>query len=401
MLLFCILLICMLSFPSCVKNDIVNHDLQKVNDIEIEAEIEEIVVDHLLEQSWEIVSSMDNRLLVSQILISGIDSRGTLSSGMKTLLKDIPAGGIMLFRFNLNVDSESNRVLVSDLVSQIKNEIDIPPFIAIDHEGGTVYRFFNRFAYLPNAISYYEIFQEHGRLEALAKIEEDSLISGREINSLGFNMNFAPIAEYLIKDNYDFLQYRSYGPDPVFTAQAAIAFTRGMEQAGVLCVAKHFPGSAGPDPHYSASVLTKNKSHLDFFVSPFSALINNGARAIMIAHTAAPAVDTTIASLSSAVMQTWLRDELGFTGLIITDDFTMAAAGNIRPEEAAVQSVIAGADMVLVWPAHLRRTHTAFITALENGRLSPERLQDAALRVVYEKLRMGLLAEEETVNEYE
>jgi beta-N-acetylhexosaminidase len=90
-------------------------------------------------------------------------------------------------------------------------------------------------------------------------------------------------------------------------------------------------------------------------------------------------------------MGKWLRDELGFDGIIISDDFIMAAAGNTGPEEAAVLSVIAGSDMILVWPAHLTKTHNAFTAALKDGRLSRERLQDAAQRVIYEKLRMGLI----------
>jgi beta-N-acetylhexosaminidase len=201
-------------------------------------------------------------------------------------------------------------------------------------------------------------------------------------------MNFAPVAEHLVDDNRSFLHSRSYGPDPVFTAYASAAFVRGMEQNGVLCVIKHFPGSAGPDPHYSLSVLDVDRAALDILASPFAALINDGARAIMAAHTLVPVLDSEIASLSSVVMQNWLRDELGFDGIIISDDFIMAAAGGLSPEEAAVRSVAAGADMILVWPAHLRRTHNAFISALENGQLSRERLIDAVERIIYEKLRI-------------
>jgi beta-N-acetylhexosaminidase len=116
----------------------------------------------------------------------------------------------------------------------------------------------------------------------------------------------------------------------------------------------------------------------------------------MAAHTAVPAIDSEIASLSPVVMGNWLREELGFKGLIISDDFTMEAARGasvprLTQEDAAVLSIAAGADMILVWPYDLRRTHRAIITALENGKLPRERLENAAHRVVYEKLRMGLL----------
>ena len=342
-------------------------------------------------RAQEIASSMNNRLLAAQILISGIDGAESLPDNMKELFTAIPAGGIMLFKYNLNTDNDAIQARNAKIKSLIRNESNIPPFFAVDHEGGTVNRFRRGVADLPAAASYWEIAQEQGRQTALVKIESDSLKAGAEINTLGLNMNFAPVAEYLFDGNREFMASRSYGHDPLFTAQAASAFIHGMEQAGVLCVVKHFPASAGPDPHRSPSVLNINKASLDKLVAPFSAVIKNGARAVMAAHTRAPAIDDKIASLSPVAMGKWLRGDLGFDGIIISDDFIMAAAGNTSPEEAAVLSVIAGSDMILVWPAHLTKTHNAFIAALEDGRLSRERLQDAAQRVIYEKLKMGLI----------
>jgi len=349
------------------------------------------VIDPLRVRAMEIASSMDNRLLAAQILISGIDGAENLSESMINLFTAIPTGGIMLFRYNLNTGNDAIQARNAQIKSLIMNESKIPPFFAVDHEGGSVSRFRRGVSDLPAAASYWEIAKVQGIKTALEKIEADSLKAGAEINNLGLNMNFAPVAEYLFDGNRDFLSSRSYGPDPLFTAQAACAFIHGMEQAGILCVVKHFPASAGPDPHHSPSVLDIDRADLDNLVSPFIAVIKNGARSIMAAHTRAPAVDDEIASLSPAVMGKWLRDDLGFDGIIVSDDFIMAAAGNISPEEAAVLSVAAGSDMILVWPSHLQKTHKAFIAALKDGRLSRDRLQDAAQRVIYEKLRMGLI----------
>jgi beta-N-acetylhexosaminidase len=349
------------------------------------------VIDPIRVRAREIAESMDNRLLAAQILISAIDGAESLPDNMRELFTAIPTGGIMLFKYNLNTNNDAIQARNAQIKSLIMKESNIPPFFAVDHEGGTVNRFRRGAADLPAAASYWEIAQKQGRQTALAKIEADSLRAGKEINTLGLNMNFAPVAEYLFDGNREFLASRSYGPDPLFTAQAATAFIHGMEQAGVLCVVKHFPASAGPDPHRSLSVLDIDRAALDNLVSPFTAAIKNGARSIMAAHTRAPAIDDKIASLSPVVMGKWLRDDLGFDGIIISDDFIMAAAGNISPEEAAVLSVAAGSDMILVWQAHLPKTHQAFIDALKDGRLSSERLRDAAQRVIYEKLKMGLI----------
>jgi beta-glucosidase-like glycosyl hydrolase len=116
----------------------------------------------------------------------------------------------------------------------------------------------------------------------------------------------------------------------------------------------------------------------------------------MVSHSAVPARDSAIASLSPVIMGAWLRQELGFNGIIICDDFSMESAMNqsrLQPEAAAVQSLAAGADMVLVWPPDLRRTHRAVWAALDDGRLSRERLCEAAERIIFEKVRIGLMKE--------
>jgi beta-N-acetylhexosaminidase len=380
-------MLCLLLFSSCQERK--NTVNESAAPDEPESEKTENVIDPYQIRAQQIASSMDNRLLAAQVLICGIDGRGSLPPHMKPLLTEAPPGGVMLFRYNLDTDNDSIRSLISQTVSLV-TEAGIAPFIAVDHEGGTVNRFLPGIVDLPAANSYWELSLLQGKNAALEKIEADSNKAGRTLHSLGINLNFAPVAEYLTADNR-FLESRSYGPDPFFTSDAAAAFVMGMEQAGVLCAVKHFPGSAGADPHYSLSALNMDKSSLDNLVYPFKELIRRGAGAVMVAHSSVPEIDSKIASLSPVVMGNWLRGELGFNGIIICDDFSMVAAGNMRPEEAAVFSVAAGADMVLVWQHNLKRTHLSFLEALEDGRLSRERLEDAVQRIIYGKLQAGLM----------
>ncbi|MCL2213966.1 MAG: glycoside hydrolase family 3 protein [Treponema sp.] len=393
-------ILCLTLFASCTKSDVVNLIIDNVNDIEevsVNADRESLgaqttaIIDPLRIRAEEIASSLDDSLLASQVLISGIDGRGSLPLHVSQMLKNIPAGGVMLFRYNLNTSNEEIKNLLSETASLITENSNIPPFIAVDHEGRYVNRFLPGVADLPDASSYWNILQEEGREAALSKIEEDSFKAASIINELGINMNFAPVAEYLNDDNRDFLVHRSYGSDPFFTALAAGAFLQSMQKAGIICVVKHFPGTAGADPHYWVSVINGEKNEIDMLVFPFIYLINNGARAIMAAHSLVPLLDQRIASLSPAVMQDLLRGDLGFDGIIISDDFSMAAAGDFNKYEAAVQSIAAGADLILVWPPDLAHTHSAILSALEEGELSRNRLQDAVQRIIYEKLRMGLM----------
>jgi len=374
------------------------------------------------ERAARIAAALDDRLLAAQVIIAGIDGKGKLSRDMKILLSECPAGGIILFRYNLDTDDGAIQNLIAessatiaDAIVEGRNTVElsadpeagaefftISPFVVVDHEGGKVNRFMPGAADLPAAYSYWETAQSEDRNSAVAQILVDSFYTGEKLRRLGVNFNLAPVAEFLNDDNANFLEGRSYGPDPAFTVEAARAFIAGMNLAGVICAVKHFPGSSGPDPHYFPGKLNGGREALAELVFPFAALIReNRVRAVMVSHSSVPARDAEkIASLSPAIMGEWLRRELGFEGLIISDDFSMAAAaatgvaaatgaataaGRVRPEEAAVQSLIAGADIVLVWPPDLRRTHKAIQAALADGRLSRRRLEESAARIIYEK----------------
>jgi len=342
------------------------------------------------ERAARIASDMDGRQLAAQVIITGIDGKGSLTRDMKMLLSECPAGGILLFRYNLNTDNGAIQNLVAECAALITEGSKVPPFVVVDHEGGNVNRFLPGAVDLPAAYSYWEAAQREGRDSAIVRIKEDSLNAGIKLRDLGINFNLAPVAEFLNDDNEKFLKGRSYGPDSGFTVEAVRAFIAGMDSAGVICAVKHFPGSAGADPHYFPGKLNGDREALAELVLPFTALIKeNRVRAIMVSHSSVPAWDAEhIASLSPAVMGEWLRQELGFTGLIISDDFSMGAAtasDRAKPEDAAVQSLIAGADIVLVWPPDLRRTHRAIQAALADGRLSRQRLEESVGRILYEK----------------
>jgi beta-N-acetylhexosaminidase len=394
-----IFILCFILFPSCIKN---NKSFNAEKNIEEQIiKIDDDPPDSVFLQAREIASSLDDRSLAAQVLICGIDGKGKLPAHMKEILREVPAGAVILFRYNLDSGNDEIRALIAETASLIQHEAGIAPFISVDHEGGTVNRFRQGTARLPAASSYLEYAKTNGVISALEKIDGDSFTAGKELFNLGINMNFAPVAEYLNIHNSDFLKSRSYGPDPGFTAEAARAFIRGMERAGVLCVSKHFPVSAGSDPHLYPAVLTGDRAELNALVSPFAALIVGGARAIMISHCTVPSIDSEISSLSSIIMRDWLRRDLGFQGIIICDDFSMEAAkrslGNqnekgkiLSTEEAIIRSLAAGADMVLVWQPDIRRTHRAILAAITDGYLSRERLQEAARRIIYEKLKMGI-----------
>jgi beta-N-acetylhexosaminidase len=344
------------------------------------------------ERAAAIAAALDNRQLAAQVILTGIDGKGSLAPAMAALLEEIPAGGIMLFRYNVDIEKKN---IASFLQSVTERVGGIPPFMAIDHEGGWVHRFGAGVERLPAPFSYWERIEREGREAVLAAIEEDAARSGREIRALGITMNLAPVVEYLTGENTSFLEERSYGPDGEFVGQAAAAFIRGMGAAGVSCVAKHFPGNTGADPHKGRPLLGGDAETLGRMIEPFAALIRTAAPSgIMVSHAVVPAWDgERNASLSAEVMERRLRGELGFTGIVLGDDFSMGAlAGSgFTPDEAAAEALIAGADMVMAWPMNIRSVHGSILKALETGRLSRERLEEAAARIIAEKLRYGII----------
>jgi beta-N-acetylhexosaminidase len=350
-----------------------------------------------LEQAAKIAASMDERFLASQVLITGLDGKSSLSPAMEVLLAEIPPGGIMLFKYNL--DTGKNKVrsflaLSSNLISEASG---LAPFIAVDHEGGLVHRFGPGVKKLPAAFSFWELAQKEGPEAVLEVLAREVSASALEIRDLGITMNFAPVAEVLNDDNLDFLETRSYGPDPAFTEDAASLFVRAMDAAGVACVVKHFPGNTG-DPHGGPALLEADRAALDGMTAPFAGIIR-GLRpaALMVSHVVVLAVDPERnASLSPLVMNGWIRGELGFSGLLITDDFSMAAvvSSGLGPEKAAVEALAAGADMVMTWPKNITSVHQAILSALKEGRLPRQRLREAVQRIIVEKIRYGLVPTE-------
>ena len=347
------------------------------------------------EQAAEIAASLDDSALAAQVLLTGIEGRASLSPAMRSLLSRIPAGGIMLFRGNLNTPKEDVRSLLSETVDLVTARTGIPPFMAVDHEGGLVHRFGPGVLRLPSAYSFWELAQAEGWGAALALAETLYRRSAQEIRDLGITMVLAPVVEPLNDDNRLFLTTRSYGSDPDFVQAIGSVFVKSMDAAGIASVLKHFPGNTAADPHYADSVLPASRAALDEMVTPFAGIIRDLSPAsVMLSHVVIPAVDGRNASLSRAVIEDWLRGELGFEGIAMADDFAMAAvaARGISPGDATVEALNAGMDMVMTWPQSIDAVHAAILEALAAGQLPRERLLQAAERVIAEKIRFGLIA---------
>ncbi|MDR0645091.1 MAG: glycoside hydrolase family 3 protein [Treponema sp.] len=337
-----------------------------------------------------IVADMEDNALTGQVIIAGLDGQENLGWTMRRLLMENPPGAIMLFSYNLNTDKETARSLLAECV-RIIADVSLVPFMAVDHEGGDVHRFGFPMRKLPSAASVRFRVLAVGQERALEELEYQAFLSGTEIRSVGITMNFAPVAEILTPENAAFLQNRSFGPDGDFVEDASAAFIYGMRRAGVACVVKHFPGNAAVDPHKAKPVLDADAQTVGILVKPFGGLVRKvNPSAIMLSHVVVSTWDKERnASLSPIAVQR-LR-ELGFEGIVIADDFSMSAVSNISAENAAVQALNVGVDMVMAWPRNLATTRRSLENALKNNVIKRERLVEAAVRIVAQKIRSGIL----------
>jgi beta-glucosidase len=219
---------------------------------------------------------------------------------------------------------------------------------------------------------------------AAALAERYGACTGRDARRLGLNWVLAPVCDVNNNAANPVINVRAWGEDPATVAALSTAFCRGLDSAGVLGCAKHFPGhgDTSSDSHLELPVLPHSRERLEAIeLPPFQAVIAAGVAAVMTAHLLLPALDPgRPATLSAAVLTGLLRHDLGFDGLVVTDALVMEAISRHHgPGEAAVLALEAGADLVLM-PADARQAIAAIVAAVEEGRLRREQLEASARR---------------------
>ena len=321
----------------------------------------------------------------AQVLLIGVEGAGLPSAEARALVESMPLGGVVLFGFNLVGEPAAAGRFTAALQAAAargalaRGRAAIPLIVAVDHEGGEVFRFKGEgITRLPAPAEVGERDPRYAYLLGQA--------AGSELRALGFNMALAPVVELLTDDNEAFLGTRSYGRSPAKTDAAADAFIDGLQSERVAAVAKHFPGNAGADPHKVLPELGLSRRDYDRENLPrFAAAIKRRVAAVMVSHALFPAIDAERpSSLSPAIIRGELRGRLGFRGLAITDDLGMRALTSTRsPESSAVEALAAGADLLMLVDMNAATgVRGAIVAAVRQGRLPAGRLDEAARRVL-------------------
>lgn len=341
----------------------------------------------LRRQAEKLAAGLSLEAACGQVILTGIGGRGALDPASRLLLQTVPAGGIILFGFNVPEDAADLRPALDQAQTEARGSgAGIPLFVAIDHEGGDVFRFKRGMTVLPSART---LGQAGGQAAARA-----GATAGRELRALGVSLALAPVVEASDDLPGSFLETRSFSTDPAEAGRLASAFLSALQAEGTAAAAKHYPGSGAEDPHTAAVAVTADLKEIkDRYDQPFRAAIGAGAAVVMLSHSKFPALDADApASLSPAVISR-LKEELGFGGIVLTDDLSMKAlSGQGGIGESAVRAILSGADMVMTSGGRdAREAYFALVSAAKEGRLSERRLRDASARILTQKLRFGLL----------
>lgn len=273
------------------------------------------------------------------------------------------------------------------MINLLQKTARIPLLFAADFERGTAMR-------LAGGTSF-----PHAMSVAATGRPEDAYTVGRitatEARAVGVHWIFAPVADVNSNPDNPIINMRSFGEDPRRVSAFVEAYVRGVEENGALSTAKHFPGHGDTliDSHLDLSSVSSDRAHLEAVeLPPFRAAFAAGASTVMTGHLAVPALDPagTPATLSPKMIAGLLREELGYDGLVITDSLDMGGiAHHYAPDEAAVQALLAGADLLLQPPV-LDAALAALKEAAESGRLPLARIDQAVTRVLRAKARVGL-----------
>ena len=314
--------------------------------------------------------------IVTPEALTGVSTAIQAGEGTQTALNEYAVGGLVYFDKNI-VDAEQLTDMLSSTVSKSK----YPLFLAVDEEGGSVSRVANSSIEVVRVGDMAAI----GETGDTAQAYEAGLTIGAYLKDLGFNLDFAPVADLAGLDGGE-LGDRIFGSDAELVSGMVANEVDGIEGTGISSCLKHFPGIGyvEGDTHDGRVETTKTLDEMrnsDFI--PFKAGIDAGADFVMVSHVTVSAIeeDAVPSTLSRTIMTDVLRNELGFQGVIITDALDMGAITKYYTSgEAAVQAIAAGAD-VLLMPEDFYEAYDAVLTAVQEGTISEERLNESLERI--------------------
>lgn len=315
--------------------------------------------------------------------LTGEDGVTVAGDATRQALENYPVGGIVYFAKNLESQDQ-----VKEMIDNSQKYSSIGLFVATDEEGGVVNRLMDTVGTTYIGSMYY--YKDDGDETAY----ENAYTIANDMSALGFNLDFAPVADVWSNPDNTVIGERAYSDDYAQAAELVGNAVKGFNDGGVMCTLKHFPGhgDTAEDSHYSSAYVHRTKEEIMADeMQPFRSGIEAGAEFVMVGHLIVPDIDEVPATLSYKIATGILREELKFEGVAITDSFEMESiADNYSVDDAVEMSVKAGMDMILQ-PKDMASAVNSIEQAVADGELSEDRIDESVRRILTLKESRGLL----------
>ena len=318
---------------------------------------------------------------IGQMILAGV-SGTTMDANAKQLISQFHVGGIIFYKNNFETPAQAVQ-----FVNQLKagNSSSLPLLLGVDQEGGRVTR-------LPGGLVNFPPNKQIGQVNNPDFSYKVGTLLGQELKEFGLNLDFAPVLDINSNPNNPVIGDRSFGNNAEIVSKLGIQTMKGIQSQNVITTIKHFPGhgDTSVDSHLDLPIVNKSLKELkELELIPFERAINQGADVVMVAHILLSQLDkTNPGTMSKAVMTDLLRKQLGFTGVIITDDMTMGAiTEHFDIGKASVESVKAGSDIILVGHDYnnVVKIISSIKTAVHNGEISEQRINESVERIIHLK----------------
>ncbi|HLN54089.1 MAG TPA: glycoside hydrolase family 3 N-terminal domain-containing protein [Lentimicrobium sp.] len=338
----------------------------------------------LPKEQWvdSVFNTLTPDMRIAQLLmVRGYSNKDSVyNEELIRLISDFNIGGVCFF--------QGGPVRQAILTNRIQDSTDVPVFIAIDGEWGLGMR-------LDSAISFPKQ-MTLGALKSDEYIYSMGLEVAREMQRMGIHINFAPVADINNNPGNPVINARSFGEDRQLVAEKAYFYMKGMQDAGLIAVAKHFPGHGDTDidSHISLPIIDKPFPLIDSLeLFPFKYLIKRGIKGIMVSHLRVPGLDAatqSIATLSQPILEGLLRNKLGFKGLIITDGMDMKGLVDFSDIGRVEADAINAGNDILLLPVDARQAIFNICTAIDKGFITQQLIDEKCKKILEWKYETGL-----------
>ncbi|GKU83025.1 beta-N-acetylhexosaminidase [Niallia sp. NCCP-28] len=329
-----------------------------------------------------LVKDMSLQEKIGQLLVVGFQS-SQVDAQIKKMIQEYKVGGVILF--DRNMENPEQVALLNNQLQNLalENKHQIPLTLSVDQEGGQIVRMKDKVSPIPSQ-------QNLGKMENPKEAYNVAYHTGKELSAMGFNVNFAPVLDLSDTDS------RSFGIEPEKTGTFGSQVVAGLMDSGMTATLKHFPGNGRSNvaPHIDSSSVQVDKGDLyNKDIYPFKKMIDNvdnNRFYVMVTHVKYPAYDKkNPASISPIIIQELLRKELGFTGIVVTDDLEMGAVNKyFTYEDLGSKAIEAGADVLLVCHTfeNQQKVYKGIEEKVKAGYLSENRIDEAVKRILTNKL---------------